>query len=126
MGDRATFVIEQENDSAIYLYGHNAGYEMLSEFAKALDHALYRINAQDEVYATRQIVSYMTRNDTLSEYGWGLSTYFCDSEHSVPVLNVKSKTVKLLPHRWDTQFDLHATPDFIMPVDAFIRKFRKD
>lgn len=125
MGDRATFVIEQANDSAIYIYGHWAGEGMLNEFAHAIAHARPRILMQDEVYTARMIFNYLTRDNVMGETGWGLSTYFCDSEHSVPILNVQEGTVRLLPHRWDTKFDIHAEPKFTMSVDNFISKFAK-
>jgi hypothetical protein len=125
MGDHATFVIEQDNDSAIYIYGHWAGDGMLNEFAHAIAHALPRIRMEDEVYTARMVFNYLTRDDVMGETGWGLSTYFCDSEHSVPVLNVKQGTVRLLPHSWDTKFDISAKPKFVMSVDNFIGKFAK-
>lgn len=125
MGNRATFVIEQDNDSAIYIYGHWAGREMLNKFAHALEHAKPRIEMKDPVYTARMVFNYLTRDDVYGETGWGLSAYFCNSEHSVPVLNVNQGTVRLLPHSWDTEFDISAKPKFVMSVDAFIRKFAK-
>jgi hypothetical protein len=126
MGNRATFVIEQEKDQApIFIYGHQAGYDMMDTFAKAIAHAKVRIDMDDPVYAARMIFSYLTRDYVMGELGWGLSTYFCDSEHSVPVVNLKDKTVRLIPHRWDQKFDIHADPKFVMSVDNFIAKFIK-
>jgi hypothetical protein len=125
MGDRATFVFEQEDGNAIYLYGHWAGHEMMNHLAQALYAALPRIGMGDEVYSTRICVSQLTKGHEDSETGWGLSTYFCDSEHSVPVVNFKTGTVRLLPHQWDTKFDINAEPKFVMSIDAFIHKFSK-
>jgi len=125
MGDRATFVIEQNDESVLYVYGHWAGEGMLSNLANALTAAESRILMDDEVYAARIIVSNLIGDDWRSETGWGLSTYFCDSEHSVPVVNLKSETVRLLPHKWDTKFDLAATPKFTMSILAFVAKFSK-
>jgi hypothetical protein len=125
MGDRATFVFEQEDGNAIYLYGHWAGDGMMNELAQALDHALPRIGMGDEVYATRICVSQLTRDYVDSETGWGLSTYFCDSEHSVPVVNFKTNVVRLLPHSWDSKFDIKAKPKFEMSIPQFIHKFAK-
>lgn len=131
MGDRATFVIEQNEAtpdspaSVLYLYGHWAGDGMMSNLAHALDAAKGRIEMDDEVYATRIIISYLINDDWRSETGWGISTYFCDSEHSVPVVNLTNKTVRLLPHKWDTKFDINADPKFVMSVDNFISKFAK-
>lgn len=126
MGDRATFVIEQEKGEApLFLYGHYAGYEMMDSLAKALSHAKVRIDMGDPNYSARMIVSHLVGDDWGSEYGWGLSTYFCDAEHSVPVVNLFDKTVRLLPHSWDTKFDINAKPKFVMSIDAFIAKFSK-
>lgn len=126
MGDRATFVIEQTEDTEpIFIYGHYAGYEMMNTLAQALNHAKVRIDMGDPWYATRMIFGYMTSDDTLGEYGWGLSTTFLDSEHSVPVVNLYDKTVRLLPHSWDTKFYRGAEPKFTMSIDAFIAKFSK-
>jgi hypothetical protein len=125
MGDRATFVIEQNEESTLYLYGHWAGQGMMANLSDALIAAHPRLEMNDEVYAARIIISYLIGDDWPSETGWGLSTYFCDSEHSVPVVNLKSKTVRLLPHTWDTKFDINATPKFTMSIQAFIDKFAK-
>lgn len=125
MGDRATFVFEQEDGNAIYLYGHWAGDGMMNELAQALDHALPRIVMDDEGYATRICVSQLTKGYEDQETGWGLTTYFCDAEHSVPVVNFKTNTVRLLPHSWDSKFDINAKPKFVMSIPQFIHKFAK-
>lgn len=124
MGDRATFVIESRSEP-LYVYGHWAGEGMLDNLAKALEAATPRILMDDDVYATRIIVSYLIGDDWRSETGWGLSTFFCDSEHSVPVVNLTNKTVRLLPHTWDTVFDINADPKFTMTINQFITRFAK-
>ena len=124
MGDRATFVIESRSEP-LYLYGHWAGEGMLDNLAKAIEAALPRIEMEDDVYATRIIISYLIGDDWRSDTGWGLSTYFCDAEHSVPVVNLKTKTVRLLPHSWVDEFDINATPKFTMSLEAFVKKFSK-
>jgi len=126
MGDRATFVIEQNEDSTLYLYGHWAGDDMMDNLAKALEAASPRIQMDDEVYAARIIISYLIGDEWRSETGWGLSTYYCDSEHSVPVVNLMNKTVRLLPRpAWGERFDINAEPKFTMSIDSFINKFAK-
>ena len=126
MGDRATFVIEGEkNTTPIFIYGHWAGEGMMNEFANAISHALPRIGMGDVPYATRMIFNYLTRDSSMAETGWGLSTYFCESEHSVPVLNIPEGTVRLLPHDWSAPFDINAEPKFVMSVDNFVKKFSK-
>lgn len=127
MGNRATFVIEQnETDAPIFIYGHRAGYQMMDTLAAALDHAKDRIDIGDPGYATRMIFSHMVGDNWASEYGWGLSTSFLDSEHSVPVVNMTDKTVRLVPYtQWGEPFDINADPKFVMGIDAFIGKFTK-
>jgi len=123
VGDRATFVFEQEDGNAIYLYGHWAGEGMLNTLATAIETARPRWN--DESYATRIAVSTIIDNEWKQETGWGLTTYFCDSEHSVPVVSFKTQTVRLLPHSFDIKFDIDAKPKFVMQFDSFINKFAK-
>ena len=123
MGDRATFVFEQEDGNAIYLYGHWAGEGMMANLATAIDKASVRWS--DESYATRICISQMIGNEWNQETGWGLSTYFCDSEHSVPVVNWKDQTVRLMPHSWDKKFDMSVDPKFVMSFDSFVNKFAK-
>ena len=125
MGDRATFVIEQGDESAIYVYGHWAGEGMMDNLAYALTAAHSRIFMDDEVYASRIIISNLIGEDWRSETGWGISTYFCDSEHSVPIVNLRHKTVRLVTHSWSESFDINAEPKFIMSIDNFINKFAK-
>ena len=127
MGDRATFVIEQTTEDApIFLYGHWAGYQMMSTLAAALDHAKVRIDMGDPWYSARMIVSHMIGDDWAGEYGWGISTRFLDSEHSVPVVNLTNNTVRLIDHSlYSNDFDINAEPKFVMDIDTFIKRFAK-
>ena len=123
MGDRATFVFEQSDGNAIYLYGHWAGEGMMNNLATAIDKASVRWS--DETYATRIAISQIIGDQWNQELSWGISTYFCDSEHSVPVVNWTKQTVRLLPHSWDKKFDMNADPKFVMSFDSFVKKFAK-
>ena len=125
MGDRATFVIEQSDESVLYVYGHWAGEGMMSNLANALTAAHSRIFMNDEVYAARIIISNLIGDDWRSETGWGISTYFCDSEHSVPIVNLKHKTVRLVSNSFTEKFDINAEPKFVMSIDNFVNKFSK-
>ena len=126
MGDRATFVIEQSDESVLYVYGHWAGEGMMANLANALTAASSRIFMDDEVYAARIIISNLIGDDWRSETGWGISTYFCDSEHSVPVVNLKSQTVRLIPYSaYSGKFDINDEPKFTMSIDNFVNKFAK-
>lgn len=123
MGDRATFVFEQSDGNAIYLYGHWAGDGMMANLATAIYKSSVRWS--DESYATRIAISQIIGDQWNQELSWGISTYFCDSEHSVPVVNWTKQTVRLLPHSWDKKFDMNADPKFVMSFDSFVKKFAK-
>ena len=123
MGDRATFVFEQSDGNTIYLYGHWAGDQMMNNLATAIDRASVRWG--DEAYATRIAISQIIGDQWNQELSWGISTYFGDSEHSVPVVNWTNQTVRLLPHSWDKKFDMNAEPKFVMSLDSFVKKFAK-
>jgi hypothetical protein len=123
MGDRATFVIEQENGQSIYLYSHWGGEGMMDTVAYGLNIARPRWG--DEGYATRIFISQIIANDWKDEAGYGITTYFCDSEHSVPVINFTKGTVRLIPHDYTSTFDINTKPKFEMSLDTFVKKFSK-
>lgn len=123
MGDRATFIFEQSDGNAIYLYGHWAGYEMMNSLANAI--AVARPRWNDEAYATRIAISNIIGNEWDQETGWGISTYFCDSEHSVPVVSFKTQSVRLIPHDYLGAFTLDREPKFSMGFEEFINRFAK-
>jgi hypothetical protein len=125
MGDRVTYVFDQNNASPIFLYGHWAGHNMMANLADAIVFAWDRIQMDDEPYATRQMISHLIGDEWTQETGWGLTTYFCESEHSIPVINVHNKTVKLLPNHWGAKFDINAEPKFTMSMQQFLDKFAK-
>ena len=119
MGDRANFGFTEGNGKpTLYLYGHSAGYEMLSNLAHALEAA--RPRWSDPAYGTRITISHMIGEDWNSEYGWGLSIdYLCDNEHSIPVVDWDKQTVSLYA-------DIDSlTSKFTMSLDAFVKKFAK-
>jgi hypothetical protein len=119
MGDRANFVFEQHNGDRIFLYGHNAGHNMLANLATAIEAA--RPRWSDEVYATRIAISQMLGDHWKSPYaelGWGISTYLTDNEHSIPVVNWTKGTVTLYDESLVSQ-------KFSMSLDVFVTKFSK-
>lgn len=127
MGDRVTYVFEQNNAHPIFLYGHWAGENMMANLADAIVFAWDRIQMDDEPYATRQMISHLIGDEWTQETGWGLTTYFCDSNHSIPVINVHNKTVRLLPNvNWPSEkFDINTEPKFVMTMQQFLDKFAK-
>ena len=122
MGDRANFGFRQSNGDVIYLYGHWAGFEMMARLADAIIAANPRWH--DESYATRIAISTMIGDEWDQEYGWGISTYVGDNEHSVPIVDWSAKTVTLYPHSIYTGMDWD-NPKFTMSFQQFLDKFAK-
>jgi len=122
MGDRANFGFLQSNGDIIYLYGHWAGFEMMSRLADAIIAANPRWH--DESYATRIAISTMIGDEWNQEYGWGISTSIGDNEHSVPIVYWEAQTVTLYPHSWAAGIDFQ-NPIFTMNFQQFLDKFAK-
>ena len=129
MGDRCNFGFRQGKDAPVlYLYGHWAGYGMMSQLANALDAAMPRIRMGDSAYSTRIAISHLVGDDWRSETGWGLSIdSLCDNEHSIPIVDFDSGTVSL--HEapdWGFKGKPDETPiKFTMSIESFIAKFAK-
>lgn len=94
MGDRANIVVLQPVDEgAIYVYSPWDGLEGM--FAK-LQKALRRKHRWgDPSYLCRIIIAEVIRNDLDDETGYGISTYLCDNEHPLLVVNAEANTVSL-------------------------------
>ena len=129
MGDRANFGFrEAKGEPVLYLYGHWAGYEMLSNLAHALEAASPRIKMGDAPYATRIAISHLVGDDWRSETGWGLRIdSLCDNEHSIPIVDFETATVSLhTAPDWGFAGKPDETPiKFTMSIDSFISKFAK-
>jgi alpha-ketoglutarate-dependent taurine dioxygenase len=127
MGDRANFGFIQPSGDAIVLYGHWAGYDMLSHLANALEAA--RTRWTDPAYATRIAVSQLVGEDWNQELSWGLHiNEIGDNEHKVPMVNWMNQTVSLHEDtRWqnlDTKFNgIADEPIFTMTLDSFCNKY---
>ena len=122
MGDRANFGFRQSNGDVIYLYGHWAGFEMMSRLADAIIAANPRWH--DESYATRIAISTMIGDEWSQEYGWGISTRIGDNEHSIPIVDWEFETVTLYPHDWTNGMGWD-NPKFTMTFQQFLDKFAK-
>ena len=94
MGDRANFGFRQSNENVVFLYGHWAGHNMLSQLAEAV--AVARPRWTDESYATRIAISQLIDEDWKQELGWGLHiNEIGDNEHKVPVIDWTNQTFTL-------------------------------
>lgn len=94
MGDRANFAFVQPNGESIVLYGHWAGYNMLSNLAEAVIKAQSRWS--DPSYATRIAISHMIGEGWAMETGWGLAVNeILDNEHKIAVVDFLQQTFSL-------------------------------
>ena len=123
MGDRANFGIKHSNGDVLFVYGHNAGEEMLSQFA----HALYAVvgfgRSTDEAYATRIIIQSLMADAYAPDLGWGITmNCLCDNEHKVPVFDVEKQTVTLYDMGREYGFD---HPIVVYGLTKFIEKYAK-
>ena len=123
MGDRANFGLRQIDGNILFVYGHWAGYEMLSQFANALDACGARA-PHDEAYANRIIISQLVGEDWNGSLGWGVTiNYMSDNEHRVPVYDFSDDTVTLYDYTWNPS----ALTDSIVSLtrEEFINKYAK-
>jgi hypothetical protein len=128
MGDRANFGFKQSNDETIVLYGHWAGYDMLSNLAEAVEKA--RPRWTDESYATRIVISNLVGDNWHETTGWGLTVNnILDNEHKIPVIDWRSGTFSLHEEAsWDEDTKVKGMMDepmFTMTLDSFINKYSK-
>ena len=94
MGDRANFGFVQPNGNTIVLYGHWAGYNMLTNLAEAVIKAQGRWS--DPSYATRIAISHMVGEGWAMETGWGLHVNeIGDNEHKIAIVDFQQQTFSL-------------------------------
>ena len=131
MGDRANFGFKDRNGDVIVLYGHWAGFEMMSQLANAIEAARPRWN--DEAYATRIAISNLVGDSWRETTGWGLSiNSILDNEHKIPVVDWLSATVSLHEEApWSEDGNgfkvrgMQDEPIFTMEFEAFLHKYKK-
>jgi hypothetical protein len=128
MGDRANFGFKQSNGDTIVLYGHWAGFEMLSKLAQAVELAEPRWT--DESYATRIVISNLIGDEWTSLTGWGLSVNtILDNEHKIPVIDWRTGTMSLHEEgSWDEDTKVRGMldePVFTMTLKEFVNKYSK-
>ena len=128
MGDRANFGFKQSNDETIVLYGHWAGYDMLSNLAEAVETA--RPRWTDESYATRIVISHLVGENWHELTGWGLTVNnILDNEHKIPVIDWRTQTFSLHEEAsWEENTKVRGMMDepmFTMTLDSFINKYSR-
>lgn len=130
MGDRANFAFRHHDGNAIVLYGHWAGYDMLSNLAAAVESAKDRWD--DESYATRICTSKLIADDWNQNLSWGLLiNSIGDNEHKIPVVDWSKKTFSLheeAPWSESAEYKIKGVMDepiFTMSLQAFVEKYSK-
>lgn len=125
MGDRANFGFRENAEAPIvFLYGHWAGYQMLSRLANAV--AVARPRWTDPGYATRICISQIIGEDWNQEYSYGIYVdQIGDNEHSIPVIDWNAQTMSLYEATWSASPDFERAPKFSMGLEAFVSKYSK-
>lgn len=124
MGNRAAFGFQDEDDRIVWLYGHDAGHDMLRRLADAVGHAEARW--EESSYGTRMMISHMIGEQWKSEYGWGITLDLPDTEHSVPVVNFADQEVWLYPYPgWngEVEWGLSKYPKYKIGFALFCKKY---
>lgn len=130
MGDRANFGFRQSNGETIVLYGHWAGFDMLSNLAEAVLAAKPRW--YDESYATRICISQLVGEQWNQETGWGLSVNsILDNQHKIPLIDWSTQTFSLheeAPWSESTEYKVRGMldePIFTLTLEEFTQKYAK-
>lgn len=96
MGDRSNIVIKQHDGTRVWLYGHWMGEDSINVVRDTL---AQRERWNDAPYLARMLFDRMTQGHTGST-GYGISTYMCDNEYPVIVLDPETQTVVLEDAPW--------------------------
>jgi len=107
MGDRRHVIFnyndytkEKERFSNIYLYSHWAGSNLQFMVRDALIHAKPRWN--DDNYCARIMITHIVHSEDacMDELSWGISPFYCDSEHDDILILLKANKVKIKDKEW--------------------------
>lgn len=108
MGDRSNIVVQESNGNRIYLYGHWMGTDSINVVASVLEQ---HDRWGDEPYLTRMLFSKMTQGSMPDEAtGYGISTYMCDNEYPLIVLEPATQTAVLEEYGWGDRSFTPITP----------------
>jgi hypothetical protein len=110
MGDRSNIVVVQPDQSRIWLYGHWMGEDNYRVAGQVLSR---KLRWNDSPYLTRMLFEYMIEGVYDKETGFGISTYMCDNEYPIVVIDPERQTVHLEEYIWGelpkgktTKFDI--------------------
>ena len=107
MGDRSNIVVQESNGNRIYLYGHWMGTDSIRIVGDVLSR---RDRWNDESYLTRMLFEKMIENDRGSSTGFGISTYMCDNEYPIIVLEPATQTAVIEEYAWGEKTFTPITP----------------
>ena len=113
MGDRSNIVVKQYDGSRVWLYGHWMGEDSINVVRDTL---AQQERWSDAPYLARMLFSRMTQ-DNVGSTGYGISTYMCDNEYPVIVLDPQTQTVYLEDALFDQELEA-ITP--AIPFSRFI------
>ena len=107
MGDRSNIVIQESNGNRIYLYGHWMGEDSIRVVREVLSR---RDRWNDESYLARMLFEKMIQGNVDSSTGFGISTYMCDNEYPLIVLEPATQTAVLEEYGWGDRSFTPITP----------------
>ena len=108
MGARSNIVVKQHDGSSVWLYGHWMGEDSINVVAEVLSQ---RERWSDAPYLARMLFSKMTENEPKdNSIGYGISTYMCDNEYPIIVINPNTNSAWLEDYDWNTQSCEPITP----------------
>jgi len=120
MGDRAVVGIrEKSSEPTLFLYLHWAGSEQDAMLGDALQLAQSRIEMGDAAYATRIIISQMTKGLEDSETGAGLyigGTHHGADYYTINIVDLEAKRVLVCQNDNSDEVEMEWT------IDDFIRR----
>jgi hypothetical protein len=97
MGDRSNIVVQEADGSRIFLYGHWMGEDSINVTRDVL---ALRDRWSDSPYLTRMLFEKMIEGSFDKTTGFGISTYMCDNEYPIIVLEPSTQTAWLEVYIW--------------------------
>ena len=97
MGDRSNIVVQEANGNRIFLYGHWMGEDAIKVAHDVLSR---KQRWNDSPYLTRMLFEEMISGAYDKETGYGISTYMCDNEYPIIVLEPSTQTAWLEVYIW--------------------------
>jgi hypothetical protein len=85
-------ILEAHAPAPVYLYSHWGGSELPNVLAAALERGKGRWD--DAPYLTRIIFNEMTKGNEDGETGYGISSYYCDGNHDLLVVDIDKNVVR--------------------------------